>query len=74
MVEWRPIETYPGGKALFWCKCSWVGDYAVFGEVWQAPEDNEPRVWDDGDRGFAPLSEITHWAACQPPTLPTALH
>ncbi|KPN64265.1 hypothetical protein SAMN04488527_101267 [Aliiroseovarius crassostreae] len=69
MVKWQSMDTYPGGKALFWCTDAF-GGYAAYGEIWEAPRDDGPRIWDDEDRGFALLQDVSHWAECRPPISP----
>jgi hypothetical protein len=69
MVAWQSIDTYPGGKALFWCEDAF-GGYPAFGEIEECPDDKGPRVWDDEGRGFALLEDVTHWAECAPPISP----
>lgn len=73
MVVWQSIDTYPGGKALFWIEDR-AGEYAVFGELDRrdicAADGGALRVWDDNDFGYAEAQYVTHWAECAPPVSP----
>ena len=69
MDEWHAYmpETKPDGFALFWVDDGLM-EYAVFGIVQQLPGDEEPRIWDDNDAGYAFERYIAFWKPCNRPT------
>lgn len=68
MSEWEPYlpENKPKGFALFWVDDG-VAEYAVYGIVQSLPPEDEPRIWDDNDFGYALESEIAFWKPCARP-------